>query len=60
MVYPPSSPHPNVHFNQDVGNEGLSLGVVAFMTVLTVLAVLESTLRSCRLSYKKFSTKKQP
>ena len=47
---------PHVLVNcQDVGKGGLSLRGVAFMTVLavlTVLVVLESTLRSFRLSYK--------
>ena len=39
-------------FHQDVGKGGLSLKGVAFMTVLVVLAVLESTLPSCCLAYK--------
>ena len=34
------------------GKGGLGLRGVAFMTVLTVLAVLESTLPSCSFSYK--------
>ena len=38
--------------NQDHGKGGLSLRGVAFMTVLTVLAVLESTLPSFCWSYK--------
>ena len=38
--------------SQDVGKGGLSLRGVAFMTVLAVLAVLESTLPSFCLSYK--------
>ena len=37
---------------QDHGKSGLSLRGVAFMTVLTVLAVLESTLPSICLSYE--------
>ena len=38
---------------QDVGKGGLSLrGVLAFMTVLAVLTVLESTLPSFCFSYK--------
>ena len=35
--------------NQDVGKGGLSLGGVAFMAVLTVLAVLDFTLPSLLL-----------
>ena len=37
--------------NQDGGKGGLSLRGVAFMMVLTVLAVLKSTLPSVCLSY---------
>ena len=38
---------------QDDGKGGLSLRGVAVLVVLTVLAVLESTLRSFCLSYKR-------
>ena len=41
-----------IHSDQDHGKGGLSLRGVAFMTVLMVLAVLESTLPSFCLSYK--------
>ena len=39
-------------FTQDDGKGGLSLRGVAFMTVLVVLTVQESTLRSFCLSHK--------
>ena len=51
----PASLVPSAAEFQDHGKEGLSLREVAFMTflaVLTVLAVLVSTLPSCCLSYK--------
>ena len=40
------------HRSQDHGKWGLRLRGVAFMTVLTVLAVLESSLPSFCLSYE--------
>ena len=38
--------------SQNVGQRGLSLRGVAFMTILVVVTVLQSTLPSFRLSYK--------
>ena len=47
-----SKKSPKTLFCQDHGKGGLSLRGVAFMTVLAVLAVLESTLPSFSKSYK--------